>query len=63
MQKVLYERDRKMRGLPTTEEEKNMQLMNEIMKKPNSPFSGQTYDVEKYGNKSGSNAPIPPFNM
>lgn len=63
LQKVLYERDRKMNGLPTTEEEKNMKLMNDIMKNPNSPFAGQPYDVEKYGNKSGSNAPIPPFNV
>mmetsp|Transcript_32205 Transcript_32205/g.39928 ORF Transcript_32205/g.39928 Transcript_32205/m.39928 type:complete len:141 (-) Transcript_32205:234-656(-) len=32
LQKVLYERDRKMAGLPTTEEEANMKMMNELYK-------------------------------
>jgi hypothetical protein len=62
LQKVLYERNRKMHGLPTTEEEENMKKMNEIMKNnPNSPFAGVPYDREKYGRKDGTNAPSIPF--
>lgn len=32
LQKVIYERDRKLNGLPTTEEEANMKMMNELYK-------------------------------
>ena len=62
LQKVLYERDRKMRGLPTTEEEANMKMMNDLMKNnPDSPFAGTPYDREMYGRKDGVNAPAIPF--
>ena len=40
LQKVLYEQNRKLRGLPTTEEQKNIDLMNRLKKMPNSPFYG-----------------------
>ena len=40
LQKVLYEQNRKLRGLPTTEEQKNIDLMNRLKKIPNSPFYG-----------------------
>jgi len=33
LKKVIYERDRKLAGLPTTEEEENMKMMNELYKK------------------------------
>ena len=62
LQKVMYERDRKMRGLPTTEEEKNMKAVNEMMKNmPNSPYAQTPYDRELYGRKDGVNAPSVPF--
>ena len=61
LQKVLYERDRKMAGLPTTEEEKNMKLMNDLYRN-NPQFAAQVpYDREKYGRKDGVNAPSIPF--
>ena len=62
LQKVLYERNRKMNGLPTTEEEANTKAMNEMMKNnPNSPFAQTPYDREMYGRKDGVNAPAIPF--
>lgn len=65
LQKVLYEQDRKKRGLPTTEEEQQQKLMADIMAKagPNNPMAGLPYDSNKYGNnKMGSGAgPAPPF--
>ena len=40
LQKVLYERNRKMNGLPTTEEEANQRAINEMFKNnPSSPFA------------------------
>ena len=64
MQKVLYEQERKKRGLPTTEEEEQQKLMAKIMQADNSPFKGVPYDPSKYGqNPAGGNMPSPPFNM
>ena len=58
----MYEQNRKRAGLPTTEEQANMDRMNEIMKNnPNSPFAQTPYDREKYGRKDGVNAPAIPF--
>lgn len=62
LQKVLYERNRKMAGLPTTEEEATAKRMNEIFKNnPDSPFAQTPYDRELYGRKDGVNAPAIPF--
>ena len=62
LQKVLYERNRKMNGLPTTEEEANAKAMNDMFKNnPNSPFAATPYDRELYGRKDGINAPRAPF--
>ena len=62
---MLYEQDRKKRGLPTTEEEQQQKLMAEIMAKAgkDSPLAGLPYDPNKYGkNPMGSGAgPAPPF--
>lgn len=64
LQKVLYEQERKKRGLPTTEEEEQQKLMAKIMQADNSPFKGVPYDPAKYGqNPAGGNMPSPPFNM
>ncbi len=40
LQKVLYEQNLKMRGLPTTEEQKKIDLMNKLKNMPGSPFYG-----------------------
>jgi len=40
LQKVLYEQNRKLRGLPTTEEQKKIDLMNRLKQMPGSPFFG-----------------------
>ena len=66
LQKVLYEQERKRRGLPTTEEEENQRKIAEIMakaqEKGENPMAGLPYDPAKYGqNKmgSGSGPPVP----
>lgn len=65
LQKVLYEQDRKKRGLPTTDEEAQQKQMAEIMAKAgkDSPMAGLPYDPTKYNNnKMGSGSgPAPPF--
>ena len=51
-----------MNGLPTTEEQQNMDAMNAMFKNnPNSPFAQTPYDRELYGRKDGVNAPSVPF--
>lgn len=66
LQKVLYEQERKKMGLPTTDEEKQQKLMEEILAKANpenNPMAGLPYDPKKYNNnKMGSGSgPAPPF--
>jgi hypothetical protein len=63
LQKVLYEQERKKRGLLTTEEEEQRKLMDKIMQSDNSPFKGVPYDPTKYGRNEGNTGPAPPFNM
>ena len=63
LQKVLYEQERKKRGLLTTEEEEQRKLMEKVYKSDNSPFKGIPYDSAKYGRNDGNNGPSPPFNM
>lgn len=63
LQKVLYEQERKKRGLLTTEEEEQRKLMEKVMQADNSPFKGMPYDPTKYGRNDGNNGPSPPFNM
>lgn len=67
LQKVLYEQERKRQGLPTTDEEKQQKLMEEVMAKQAAagmnPMAGLPYDPDKYGkNKMGSGGgPAIPF--
>jgi hypothetical protein len=64
LQKVLYEQERKKRGLLTTEEEEQRKLMEKVMGADNSPFKGMPYDPQKYGQNAGTNSgPSIPFNM
>lgn len=65
LQKVLYEQERKRMGLPTTDEEKQQKLMQEMLAKAgaDNPMAGLPYDPNKYNNnKMGSGSgPLPPF--
>lgn len=63
LQKVLYEQERKKRGLLTTEEEEQRKLMDKVFQAENSPYKGVPYDPTKYGRNPGNNMPSPPFNM
>ena len=47
LQKVLYEQNRKLRGLPTTEEQKKIDLMNKLKKMPGSPFFGIVFSYQQ----------------
>jgi len=49
LQKVLYEQNRKLNGLPTTEEMEQQKLMEKVMNAENSPFKDSPYDPPKYG--------------
>lgn len=63
LRKVLYEQERKRQGLPTTEEEQQQKLMEEIYAKQGmqNPNVGLPYDPKLYGRKDGVNAPSIPF--
>ena len=49
LQKVLYEQNRKLNGLPTTEEMEQQKMMEKIFNAENSPFKDTPYDPPKYG--------------
>lgn len=53
LQKVLYEQERKRQGLPTTDEEKQQKMIQEMMAKQSeagmNPMAGLPYDPQKYG--------------
>ena len=49
LQKVLYEQNRKLNGLPTTEEMEQQKAMEKVFNAENSPFKNQPYDASKYG--------------
>jgi hypothetical protein len=50
-------------GLPTTEEEAQQKLMEEIMAKQGAqnPMAGLPYDPKLYGQKPGNSGPTIPF--
>lgn len=47
LRKVLYEQNRKERGLPTTEEEQQMEVLRKAWDSPGSPFRGTPFDPSK----------------
>lgn len=49
LHKVLYEQNRKLNGLPTTEEMEQQKLMEKVFNAENSPFKQNPYDPPKYG--------------
>jgi hypothetical protein len=49
LHKVLYEQNRKLNGLPTTEEMEQQKLMEKVFNAENSPYKDTPYDKPKYG--------------
>lgn len=48
--KIMYEQNRKLNGLPTTEEQQKMNALREAWDKPDSPFKGQPFDPKMFNN-------------
>lgn len=46
--KIMYEQNRKLNGLPTTEEEDKLKMLKEAWNKPDSPFRGQPFDPSMF---------------
>ena len=57
LRKVMYEQNRKMRGLPTSEEEKQLDMLRKAWDAEGSPFKGQPFDPSKF------NLPVPGNNL
>lgn len=53
LQQVLYEQNRKLNGLPTTEEAKQQEQMKKIFNSENSPWAGAPYDPDKFIKQGG----------
>jgi hypothetical protein len=49
IRKVMYEHQRKLQGLPTSEEEKSMGTLKKFWDSPNSPYKGQEFDPKVFG--------------
>lgn len=45
--KAMYEQSRKVQGLPTTDEEKAMQVLKDAWDREDSPYKGQPFDLGK----------------
>lgn len=50
LRKIVYEQDRKMRGLPTTEEEEQRELLRRAWDAEGSPFKGTPFDPSQLNN-------------
>lgn len=50
LSKIMYEQNRKLNGLPTTEEEQKINVLKEAWNKPDSPFKGQPFDPTMFNN-------------
>jgi len=55
LRKIVYEQQRKQMGLPTTEEEKQHEMLKKAWNAEGSPFKGQPFDPSKF-NLSGNNS-------
>ena len=55
LRKIVYEQNRKMAGLPTSEEENQMETLKKAWDAEGSPFKGQPFDPSKI-NFSGGGA-------
>ena len=50
----MYEQQRKNMGLPTTEEEKQLELLKNAWDADNSPFKGTPFDPSKFNLQGGN---------
>lgn len=57
LRKIMYEQNRKMRGLPTSEEEKQHEMLRKAWDAEGSPFKGQPFDPSRL------NLPVPGNNL
>ena len=55
LKKIMYEQDRKLKGLPTSEEEKQHEILKQAWNSEGSPFKGQPFDPKKF-NIPGANS-------
>ena len=53
LRKVVYEQQRKRMGLPTTEEEKQMEMLKKAWNAEGSPFKGTKFDPSQFNIPSG----------
>lgn len=53
IRKIMYQQQRKQMGLPTTEEEKQLETLKMAWDAEGSPFKGQPFDPSKF-NLAGS---------
>lgn len=60
LRKVVYEQKRKRMGLPTTEEEKQIEMLKKAWDAEGSPFKGQPFDPSKFNIPSGQTPFMPP---
>jgi hypothetical protein len=55
LRKIIYEQNRKNNGLPTTEEESQMEMLKKAWNAEDSPFKGQPFDPSKFNIPSNQN--------
>ena len=55
LRKILYEQNRKNNGLPTSEEEQQMELLKKAWDAEDSPFKGQPFDPSKFNIPTNQN--------
>lgn len=55
LRKVLYEQNLKMRGLPSTEEQAQLDILKKAWNKEGSPFKGQPFDPSQFNIPKGQN--------
>ena len=53
LRKILYEQNRKNNGLPSTEEEEQLEMMKKAWNQPGSPFEGQPFDPSRFNMPGG----------
>jgi len=54
LKKIMYEQNRKLMGLPSSEEEKQTEMLKQAWNSEGSPFKGQPFDPKKF-NLPGAN--------
>lgn len=60
LRKIMYEQNRKNNGLPTTEEEQQLEAMKRAWNAPGSPFEGTPFDPSKFNiPKNQGGYPLP----